>query len=75
MGGDGVVPGVLAGGDGVDPGGLGVDAATVSISTFIPCPQCPSFPQMKYRLPTFDSGNASFPVVPVAIGLLAPQLS
>lgn len=50
-------------------------AAVVSTSIFIPWPQCPAVPQMKYRFPGVDNDITVSPPVCVSIGLLVPHES
>ncbi|KAL5972819.1 hypothetical protein ACLOJK_039625 [Asimina triloba] len=50
--------------------GVDAAAATVSTGSFIPPPQWPGAPQMKYRLPGDASGMIVFPPVCLCIGLL-----
>lgn len=51
------------------------DAATTSISTFMPWLQCKPLPQIKYRLPATVSAILVGVVVDVEIGLPVPQES
>lgn len=70
IGGGGVV---LAGGEAGGVGGL--EAASISISTFIPRLQCPVVPQMKYRFPEETRGMVVAPPDDIWIGLLLVQVS
>lgn len=58
-----------------DKAGNGADAASVTISTFIPKLQCPPAPQMKYRLPGEVREMGVAPLGYTWIGLLLWQAS